>query len=330
MHAPNARMKNYHSTSLRALAVAASVVACAINSVKAADIRHKVLAADYSKKRMAIVDESGSIEWEYPVRDIHDLHRLPNGNILCQDGWTRVVEVNSEKRIVWSYDSSTMNGNEGKRVEVHAFQRLDNGLTMIVESGPGRILEVDREGRVQKEISLKRDHPSAHSDTRMVRKTEAGTYLVCQERDGFVREYDAAGNVIWEFEVPLFGKERSGGHGVEAFGNSVYGAVRLENGNTLIATGNGHSILEVTLEKEIVWSIHQNDLPGIQLAWVTTVAQLPNGNIVFGNCHAGPENPQIVEVTRDKQVVWIFRDFEHFGNALPVSQLLGIKGKVIR
>ena len=310
--------------------LAAAILIGAINNVNAADIRHKVLAADYSKKRMAIVNENGSIEWEYPVRDIHDLHLLPNGNILCQDGWTRIVEVNSEKEIVWSYDSSTMNGNSGKRVEVHAFQRLDNGLTMIVESGPGRILEVDREGRVQKEIPLKRDHPSAHSDTRMVRKTEAGTYLACQERDGFVREYNAAGDVIWEFEVPLFGKEPKGGHGVEAFGNSVYGAVRLGNGNTLIATGNGHSILEITPNKKIVWSIHQNDLPGIQLAWVTTVSQLPNGNIVFGNCHAGPENPQIVEVTRDKKVVWTFKNFEHFGNALPVSQLLGVQGDVIR
>lgn len=309
---------------------AAAILIGAINNVNAADIKHKVLAADYSKKRMAIVSERGSIEWEYPVRDIHDLHMLPNGNILCQDGWTRVIEVNSAKEIVWSYDSSTKNGNAGKRVEVHAFQRLENGLTMIVESGPGRILEVDREGQVQKEIPLKRDHPSAHSDTRMARKTKSGTYLVCQERDGFVREYDSDGNVIWEFEVPLFGKERKGGHGVEAFGNNVYGAIRLENGNTLIGTGNGHSILEVTSEKEIVWSIHQNDLPGIQLAWVTTIAQLPNGNIVFGNCHAGPENPQIVEVTRDKKVVWTFKDFEQFGNALPVSQILGVKGKVIR
>ena len=63
-----------------------------------------------------------------------------------------------------------MNGNAGKAVEVHAFQRLENGLTMIAESGPARLIEVDREGRVQHEIRLRVNHPGAHSDTRLARK----------------------------------------------------------------------------------------------------------------------------------------------------------------
>lgn len=112
-------------------------------------------------------------------------------------------------------------------------QRLADGTTMIVESGPARIIEVGRDGRIQKEIGLTVDHPAVHSDTRNARKTEAGTYLVAHERDGVVREYDAAGRVIWEFDVPLLGKERRGGHGPEAFGDQVYAAVRLANGNTL-------------------------------------------------------------------------------------------------
>ena len=39
------------------------------------------------------------------------------------------------------------------------------------------------------------------------------------------------------------------------------------------------------------------------------------------NCHAGPANPQILEVTPDKRIVWSFKDFERFGNALPVAVL---------
>jgi len=81
-------------------------------------------------------------------------------------------------------------------------------------------------------------------------------------------------------------------------------------------------VLEVTPEKEIVWAIHQNDLPGIQLAWVTTLQVLANGNIVLGNCHAGPKNPQIIEVNRDKKVVWSFHDFERFGDATTNTQIL--------
>jgi outer membrane protein assembly factor BamB len=282
----------------------------------------RVLAGDDSTKRLAIVAADGTLEWEIKVGAIHDAHVLPNGNVLFQQGWTRIVEMTPDKKTVWEYDAAKSNGNEGKAVEVHAFQRLDDGRTMIVESGPARIIEVDKDGRIQREVKLKVNHPSTHSDTRLARKIANGHYLVAQEADGCVREYDASGMVVWEYEVPLFGKERKGGHGPEAFGNSVFSAARLPNGNTLIGTGNGHSVLEVTPTKEIAWKVEQTDLPGITLAWVTRVERLPNGNTLIGNCHAGPENPQFIEVTPEKKVVWTWRDFTHFGNSTPVVALL--------
>ena len=285
----------------------------------------RILAADDSTRRLAIVAADGSLEWEMKIGGIHDAHLLPNGNFLLQLGFQKIVEVTPDKKTVWEYDSGKMNGNAGKRVEVHAFQRLKDGLTMIVESGPARIIEVDKDGKIQHEIKLKVNRPNAHSDTRLARKIASGNYLVAHEADGFVREYDGTGKVVWEFPVPLFDKPRKGGHGPEAFGNSVFSAIRLENGNTLIGGGNGHCVLEVTPQKEIVWKIEQNDLPGITLAWVTCVQRLANGNTVFGNCHAGPENPQFIEVTKEKKVVWTFKDFKNFGNSMPVQAVLGAK-----
>ncbi|MCP4510292.1 MAG: PQQ-binding-like beta-propeller repeat protein, partial [Fuerstiella sp.] len=165
---------------------------------------------------------------------------------------------------------------------------------------------------------------------RLVRKLSTGNYLACHEGDGVVREYNSTGKVVWEYRVPLFGRERASGHGVEAFGNQCFSAVRLNNGNTLISTGNGHGILEVTPAGQDVWSIHQNDLPEIQLAWVTSLQVLPGGNILIGNCHAGPENPQLIEVDRQKRVIWTYKDFERFGNALTNSQILSSNGKPVR
>ncbi len=285
----------------------------------------RVLAADDSTGRLAIVAPDGSLEWEMKVGAIHDAWVLPDGNVLFQQGWTRIVEVTPDKKTVWEYDAAKSNGNAGKPVEVHAFQRTGPNTTMIVESGPARIIEVDRDGKIRQEIKLKVDHPSAHSDTRLVRKIKNGNYLVAHESDGVVREYDRTGRIVWEFEVPLFGKERKGGHGPEAFGNSVFSASRLPNGNTLIGGGNGHCVLEVTPRKEIVWKLEQNDLPGITLAWVTRVERLANGNTLLGNCHAGPENPQFIEVTHDKKVVWTFKDFKNFGNSMPVQAVLPAK-----
>jgi outer membrane protein assembly factor BamB len=136
---------------------------------------------------------------------------------------------------------------------------------------------------------------------------------------------------VWEFEIPLFDKPRKGGHGPEAWGNQVFCALRLANGNTLIATGNGHSVLEVSPDKTIVWQLHQDDLPNIRLAWVTTLEVLPNGHYVIGNCHAGAGQPMLVQIEpKTKTVVWTFEQFERFGNSMSNSQLLDVGPDVIR
>ena len=290
----------------------------------------RVLAADYSKKRIAILDESGKVHWEHKIDNIHDLHMLPSGNVLFQTSMTRLLEVDpkQDNKVVWEYNAAKMNGNEGKRVEVHAFQRLPDGTTMIAESGPARIIEVDAKGSIVRQIKMQVNKPDPHRDTRLVRKLESGNYLVCHEGDGAVREYSPKGEVVWEYAVPLFGKQPKGGHAHEAFGNAVFSAVRLANGNTLIGTGNGHSVLEVTPEKKIVWEVHQDDLSGVKLAWVTTLQVLPNGHVVIGNCHAGPQQPQLVEVTRDKKVVWTFKNFDHLGDATSNSQVLDVRGSI--
>ena len=312
--------------------------ACAaLGTVFAAEITgegHRFIAAQDSK-HLAIVNAKGEIEWAYPQGASHDAQLLANGNILFQTDYQHIVEVSPEKKIVWSYDASKMNGNgptddnpKGRPVQVHAIQRLADGNTMIVESGPARILEVDKDGKIAKEIKLTVNKHSTHSDTRNGRKLDNGHYLMAHESDGTVREYDENGKVIWEYEIPLGDKKQTGDHGVNGWGNHCFSAIRLPNGNTLIGGGNNHSVTEVTPAKEVVWKLTQDELPGIQLAWVTQVQALKNGNIILGNCHAGDKNPQIIEVSRDKKVVWSFKDFKNFGNAVPVAFAIDSEGSV--
>lgn len=282
---------------------------------------------------LAILDREGAVQWEMKWPGIHDIHTLDNGNIMVQHGAAQVVEIDRESRsIVWCYDSSIMNGNLGQQVEVHAFQPLPDGNVMIAESGPGRIIEVDRSGKLLKSVKLKLNKPHPHMDTRLVRKIKSGNYLVCHEGDGFVREYNGKnGEVVWEYEVPLFDRHVKDGHGVEAWGNKAFCALRLENGNTLIATGNGHSVISVTPSKEIVWHLKQDELPNIQLAWVTTLEVLPNGHYVIGNCHAGPDNPLLIEIEPEsKKVIWTLDQFDKWGNSVSNTQLLGVDGAVNR
>jgi outer membrane protein assembly factor BamB len=305
-----------------------AVVASAL-ALSSTAIAHKVLLQGNGK--LAVI-ENGKVEWEMKWGGIHDLHALPNGNFMTARNMREIVEIDPKtKKIVWSYNCATMNGNQGKRIEVHAFQPLENGRVFIAESGAGRFIEINREGKILKEFKMKLDQPHPHKDTRLARKLKNGHILASHEGDGVVREYDGTGKVVWEYPVPLFGKKPKGGHGPTSWGNSTFSCVRLENGNTLIATGNGHSVIEVTPEKTVVWQVTQNELPKIRLAWVTTLDVLPNGNYLIGNCHAGPGNPLLIEIEpKTKKVVWQLDEFENFGNSVPNSVLLDLVGKARR
>jgi hypothetical protein len=279
------------------------------------------------------VTPEGDLAWEAECKhNSHDIALLENGNLLLHTGPATVSEMTPAKRVVWEYTasplpSSTQPGFNGK-VEIHAFQRLPDGLTMVAESGNRRIVEVDRAGKIVKEVPLTVEKPHPHRDTRLARKLANGNYLVCHEGDGVVREYGGSGKVVWSYALDLAGRPRSPGHGPEGHGTEVFSALRLKNGNTLIGCGNGNRVIEVTPAGKTVWSIEQNELAGITLAWVTTLQVLPSGNIIVGNTHAGEANPQLFEVTRDKRVVWTFRDFKHFGNSLAAAMVLDVKDVV--
>jgi hypothetical protein len=309
-----------------ALCAALLLAASSYLAAEPEKVEHRFIAADRSTGKVAIINTKGEVEWEYACKhDVHDLHVLPGGNLLVHTSPTKLVEVTPDKKVVWEYTSKPKEGYKGA-VEVHAFQRLTDGITMIAESGNSRIIEVDAAGKIVKEIPLSVPLSDPHRDTRLVRKLENGHYLVCHEREGLVREYDGAGKVVWEYRLDLGGRREAPGHGPEGHGNAVYSAVRLANGNTVIGGGNNNRVVEIDRAGKIVWSVDQKDLPGITLAWVTMVQVLPNGNVVIGNCHAGPDNPQLIEVTRDKKVVWTFKDYKTFGNNLAASQILDVKG----
>ena len=305
-----------------------ALVLIVLTFVSLAHANHRVVLQ--GKNRLVVLGKDGKVEWEKKWGGIHDIHVLPNGHIMVQRMPNKVVEIDPKAdKVVWEYDSSKANGNDGKRVEVHAFQPLKDGNVMIAESGTSRIIEVNRDGKLLKEIKLVVNKPHHHTDTRLARKLDNGNYLVCHEGDGAVREYNQDGHIVWEYNVPMFGKKPKGGHGPEAFGNKCFGAIRLKNGNTLISTGNGHSVIEVDHHKKIVWQITQEELPGIRLAWVTTVEALPNGNYMIGNCHAGPGQPLLIEIEpKTKKVVWQLDRFDDFGNSVSNSQVLGEKPSI--
>lgn len=246
-----------------------------------------------------IVDADGNVEWEKKVGECLDVSLLPNGNVFYAARWTTphrhkepavaevdrdgkstVAEVDRDGKVVWEH---TVNG------EIYSAQRLANGNTVINENTQHRITEVDPLGRIVHEVPIvPKSHP--HNGPRHVRKTDAGTYLVCLKGEGAVREYDPQGRIVRSFKVP-----------------KPMGVSRLANGNTLVATAD-RTIVEFDKDCKEVWKITDADLPADLRPQKGGYRGLCAERLKNGNTVASFEGV-LVEFAPDKSIVWRSRSF---------------------
>src|SRR5205823_2582287 len=151
----------------------------------------------------------------------------------------------------------------GEKTEVHACQPLPDGRVLLVECGPSRLIEVDRAGKIAKEIKL--PPPPAtiklHDQYRGTRKTKDGHYLLCRKGEHLVEELDANGKVLRS--IPVDG--------------DVHEALLLPNGHLLVATGEGHAVIEYDAAFKEVWSLKGSEVPGNPLQLMAGFQRLPNG-----------------------------------------------------
>ncbi len=240
-----------------------------------------------------IVDASGKATWKYPAAT-RDGEVLPNGNLLLTLSKNKaypggaVVEVTRDLKVVWEY--------KGTQTEVNTAVLLPNGNVMLTEAGDKpRLLEVARDGSIKVEIPLGCQTTNHHMQSRMARKLPNGHYLVPQEKT--VREYDAQGKVVWERQNPE-----------SPLDNRSFCCLRNAAGHTLISLTVGNHIIEVDAAGKVVWELRDGDLADVRVNRTTALAWLPNGNIVFSNYAARAPQPKLVEITRQKQVVWSYTD----------------------
>jgi len=257
-----------------------------------------------------IVDGSGKVTWKYPAVT-RDGYILPNGNLLLTLSKTKaypggaVVEVTRDHKIVWEY--------KGTQSEVNTAILLDNGNVMLTEAGDKpRLLEVARDGSIKVEIPLGCQITNHHMQSRMARKLPNGHYLVPQDKT--VREYDASGKVVWECKSPESTAD-----------NRSFCCLRNAAGHTLISLTVGSNLIEVDAAGKTVWELRDGDLAGVQVNRTTAVSWLPNGNIVFSNYAARAPQAKVVEITREKKVVWTYTDASNQG--VHEFQLLDAEGK---
>ncbi len=253
-----------------------------------------------TEKQVMYLVRDGHVVWSYTNDrngELGDCTMLSNGNIVFSRQYG-ASEVTPDKKIVWDFDAP-------KGTEIHTAYPLGLDRVLIMQNGdPAKaMIVVKATNKVEKELVLPtRDPKGTHGQFRHFRMTKAGTFLVAHMDLGKVVEYAPDGKVLWSVDAP-----------------SVWAAVRLANGNTLLSGNSVGYVREVNPKGEIVWEINKNDLPGIPLFTVQEVSRLANGNTLIDNWSGGLPLEQIqtavqlIEVTPDKKVVWGLKDWKTLG-----------------
>jgi hypothetical protein len=299
-------------------AFAPSEIACPDNHKKGLSLtglpgrglaQHPMLYVGENCNTMFLVQD-GKVSWTFstgPRPEFDDIWMMSNGNILFSR-MEYVAIVTPDKRVIWRYDCHVP--KDAAHTEIHTCQPIGLDKVMFVENGlPPRLKVINiKTGRVEVDHELPFDPArSVHGQFRRARVTAAGTYLIAFLGLDRVVEYDRDFKEIWKYEIP-----------------KPWAALRLKNGHTLITDEKDSLTREVNAQGETVWEFNcLRDLPAeFQFTSAPqTCTRLANGNTIFTSRGKNNAGPQLIEITRDKKVVWVLHDWKNIGDATAVQIL---------
>lgn len=253
---------------------------------------------DVANPRIIEVNRLGEIVWEYQLPDElkrytnpgWDVEVLPNGNILTLLPLNGVYEINRDKQVVWKYLDSRVS---------HDADRLGNGNTLIAFGGDdtaddAQVKEIDPAGKrvwswYAKDVFTGPEFTSISNQgwthTNAVTRLDSGNTLISLRNFNFIAEVDKEGKLV-----------RTIGKGVLT---DQHDPQVLPNGNILIANHEmPHEMIELDPSETIVWRFPVREKSSTP---ARDVNRLPNGNTLITGAD------RILEVTKDRQVVWQFR-----------------------
>jgi hypothetical protein len=237
--------------------------------------------ADHNTGKVIKIKVDGTLVWDAPNGNGHDVQVLPNKNLLIINGKT-VQEVDPDKKVVWQVGKPTV-------LNAESAQRLPSGNTVIADNGRMKVIEIDKDLKVVWEFDVPNNNKRKTATMRQVRRLENGNTLICASTEDKIIEVSPENKVVWTYEVPF-----------------PYLATRLPNGNTLISSGDGYGsprgwfVIEVDKDSKTVWKYGGADAPKEQqLRWPSGHWRLQSGNTLI----AEAQGATIREVAPDKHTV---------------------------
>ena len=239
-----------------------------------------IYAADHNNKKLLKIKEDGTVLWDCPNNNGHDVQLLKSGNVLIVTN--EVQEVAPDKSIVWSVGKPTVEIAE-------AAQRLDNGHTVVADNGKHAVLELDENKKEVWRFDVPNINKRPRPTMRQVRRLANGNTLICASTEDEVWEVNPAKEIVWRYKIPF-----------------PYLATRLENGNTMISSGDGYGspkgwyLIEVDKEGKTVWQYGGDDAPEDQkLKWPSGFVKMPDGTVYVSEA----QGADIKVISRDKKLL---------------------------
>jgi hypothetical protein len=267
--------------------------------------RHNFIYIGENHRRICVVID-GKLAWHYDTEDSwedDDVWMLSNGNILHAH-MKYIEEITPQKDVVWRYDNPP-------ETEIHTCQPIGIDKVLFLQNqGDASVVKLYNKvtGKFEIEKELKELSGNKHGQCRRLRMTSKGTYIAATMNTHTFYEYDKDFNLIWTMNP-----------------GPMWGGVPLRNGNYLVQNEGARKSAELNRSGEIVWQVSVDDLqaqldslaPGLgKITATQTCERLSNGNTVIFTRFCDSKIPQAIEITPDKKVVWILKDWKHLGDGL--------------
>ena len=261
-------------------------------------ITHRFVTVDIRRNLVMQISEDNKIEWTHAIKTPTDVHQMKNGNFLVA-ATRNIVEVSPKGNVLWEYKS---------KKDIFSAVPLANGNRLVGCSGEFRLIELNTDNKVIKEISTAGRKKHGHMHSRHIRQFSNGDYGVTLCGEGLLNRYSNEGKLLKSISL----RKLATTYGVTREKTpQAYSVEELANGNLLICAGYPAFVVEVDSDEKIVWALSSKDVPSVNFIFAGGAKRLPNGNTIIcnwtGHNYKGEYIP-LFEVNQKKKIVWSFTD----------------------
>jgi len=244
--------------------------------------------ADTHNGRTLEINSSGEIIGvELGMSEPHRIKPVNENELLIVDSCaSQVILIDRTSReSLWSYGlgHKKHGKNKGQLNNPTDATVLSNGNILIADTGNGRLLELNNQGKMVWSSENKSFKYSLNLPI-SVQDLKNGNFLVTDAGLNKVIEISKKGDIVWSF-----GTGQSGNKDNQL--DYPTDSLRLDNGNTMIVDSLNYRILEISKEGYFIWEFGGRGQPD-GLFEPTSIAWLPNNHILIADQH----NHRVVEI----------------------------------